>query len=95
MGLVLPSGGPVAFLYGFILCVLCNLCLTASLGEFASIWPTSGGQYHYAYMLGSERWRTPASFTVGWLSIAGWLTLVTTACYFAGIALYSQGNLNR
>lgn len=74
----------MAFLYGFIFCVLCNLCLAASLGELASIWPTSGGQYHFAYMLGNERWRRLASFSVGWLSIAGWLTLVTTACYFAG-----------
>ncbi|KAH8587349.1 amino acid/polyamine transporter I [Bisporella sp. PMI_857] len=83
MGLVLPSGGAVAFLYGFIICVLCNLCLTASLGELASVWPTAGGQYHYTYMLGAKRWRRLASFSVGWLSIAGWLTLVTTACYFA------------
>jgi len=84
MGMVLGAGGPVAFIYGFIFCVLCNLCITASLGELASIWPTAGGQYHYAYMLGSERWKRISSFTVGWLSIVGWLTLVTTAAYFAG-----------
>ncbi|KAG4411404.1 hypothetical protein IFR04_015462 [Cadophora malorum] len=83
MGMVLGAGGPVAFIYGFIFCVLCNLCITASLGELASIWPTAGGQYHYAYMLGSERWKRISSFTVGWLSIVGWLTLVTTAAYFA------------
>jgi hypothetical protein len=44
LGLVMPSGSSVAFLYGFIFCVLCNLCLGASLGEMASIWPTAGGQ---------------------------------------------------
>ena len=71
-------------LYGFIFCVLCNLCLAASLGELASIWPTAGGQYHYAYCLGTEKWRRLVSFCVGWTSIAGWLTLVTTAAYFGG-----------
>lgn len=43
IGIVMPSGGSVAFVYGFIFCVLCNVCLTASLGEMASIWPTAGG----------------------------------------------------
>ena len=50
LGLVMPSGSSVAFLYGFLFCVGCNLCLGASLGEMASIWPTAGGQYHFAYV---------------------------------------------
>jgi choline transport protein len=57
IGIVIPSGGPVAFLYGFIFCVLCNLCLAASLGELSSIWPTAGGQYHYAVGVSSEKWK--------------------------------------
>jgi choline transport protein len=57
IGIVIPSGGPVAFLYGFIFCVLCNLCLAASLGELSSIWPTAGGQYHYAVAVSSEPWK--------------------------------------
>jgi choline transport protein len=57
IGIVMPSGGSVAFLYGFIFCVVCNLCLAASLGEMSSIWPTAGGQYHYAYALSSEKWK--------------------------------------
>ncbi len=84
LGLILPSGGPVALLYGFIFSVFCNLCLVASLGELASIWPTAGGQYHYSYMLSTERWKRPASFCVAWLSTAGWLMLVTTEAYFGG-----------
>ncbi|KPA37886.1 choline transport protein [Fusarium langsethiae] len=57
LSLVLPSGGSVAFLYGFIFCVLCNFCLAASLGELAAIWPTTGGQYHFQWALTSEKWR--------------------------------------
>ncbi|KAI5858219.1 amino acid transporter [Durotheca rogersii] len=82
IGLVLPSGGPVAFLYGFIFCVLCNLALAASLGELAAIWPTAGGQYHFVYALCTERWKKVMSFWVGWTNIAGWLTLVTTEGFF-------------
>ncbi|KAH8889439.1 amino acid transporter [Thozetella sp. PMI_491] len=83
IGLVLPSGGSVAFLYGFIFCVLCNLALAASLGEMAAIWPTAGGQYHFVYALASDKWKNILSFWVGWTNIAGWLTLVTTEGFFA------------
>ncbi|RKL34060.1 hypothetical protein BFJ72_g9547 [Fusarium proliferatum] len=57
LSIVLPSGGSVAFLYGFIFCVLCNFALAASLGELAAIWPTAGGQYHFQWALTSEEWR--------------------------------------
>ncbi|KAL7622820.1 hypothetical protein AAE478_006499 [Parahypoxylon ruwenzoriense] len=83
IGLVLPSGGSVSLLYGFIFCVLCNLALAASLGELAAIWPTAGGQYHFVYALCTDRWKKSMSFWVGWTNIAGWLTLVTTEGFFA------------
>lgn len=57
MGLVIPSGGSVAFLYGFIFCVLCNFAVVSSLGELAAIWPTAGGQYHFVYALCTDRWK--------------------------------------
>ncbi|KAI0179335.1 amino acid transporter [Hypoxylon sp. FL1284] len=82
IGLVLPSGGSVSFLYGFIFCVLCNLALAASLGELAAIWPTAGGQYHFVYALCTDSWKKSMSFWVGWTNIAGWLTLVTTEGFF-------------
>ncbi|KAH7155200.1 amino acid/polyamine transporter I [Dactylonectria estremocensis] len=83
MGLVMPSGGSVAFLYGFVFCVLCNFTVVASLGELAALWPTAGGQYHFVYALCTERWKKMISFLVGWINIAGWLTLVTTEGFFA------------
>lgn len=57
IGLVMPSGGSVSFVYGFIFCVLCNICLSSSVGELASLYPTAGGQYHYAYALSTPKWR--------------------------------------
>ncbi|KAH6894698.1 amino acid/polyamine transporter I [Thelonectria olida] len=80
---ILPSGGSVSFIYGFIFCVLCNLALAASLGELAAIWPTAGGQYHFMYALCTQRWKRSMSFFVGWTNIAGWLTVVTTQGFFA------------
>ncbi|KAK3177553.1 hypothetical protein K4F52_009695 [Lecanicillium sp. MT-2017a] len=83
IGLILPSGGSVAFLYGFIFCVACCFCVAASLGELSSVWPTAGGQYHFVFALCTDRWKNPMSFLVGWTSIAGWLIVVTVQGYFA------------
>ncbi|KAH7182435.1 amino acid/polyamine transporter I [Fusarium flagelliforme] len=83
MAYILPSGGQVSFIYGFIVCVFCNLALAASLGELAALWPTAGGQYHFMYALCTPRWKRPMSFFVGWTNIAGWLTVVTTQAFFA------------
>ncbi|KAK0391460.1 hypothetical protein NLU13_0961 [Sarocladium strictum] len=82
LGLVMPSGGSVSFVYGFVFCIVCNICLSASVGELASLWPTAGGQYHYAYAMATKKWKKSMSFLVGWINIAGWLTLNTTAAYF-------------
>jgi amino acid transporter len=66
IGIVMPSGGPVAFLYGFIFCVLCNFALAASLGELAAIWPTAGGQYHFVFALSPDKWKALlASIPIG------------------------------
>ncbi|KAH7017122.1 amino acid/polyamine transporter I [Ilyonectria destructans] len=83
IGLILPSGGSVSLLYGFLFCVLCNFALTASLGEMAAIWPTSGGQYHFVYALCTDKWNRLMSFWVGWTNIAGWLVVVTVQAFFA------------
>jgi amino acid transporter len=53
----MPSGGSVSFVYGFIFCIICNICLSASVGELASLWPTAGGQYHYAYAMATKKWK--------------------------------------
>ncbi|KAF5013790.1 hypothetical protein FDECE_208 [Fusarium decemcellulare] len=82
VGLVMPSGGSVSFVWGFLFCVVCNICLSASVGELASLWPTAGGQYHYAFALSTKKWQNLMSFLIGWTNIAGWLTLNTTAAYF-------------
>ncbi|KAM5344480.1 hypothetical protein ACJ41O_013016 [Fusarium nematophilum] len=91
VGLVMPSGGSVALLYGFVFCVLCNLALAASLGELAAIWPTAGGQYHFIFVLSTEKWRKLLSFCAAWINIAGWLTLVTTEGFLAAQFVSAAG----
>ncbi|CZR57515.1 related to HNM1-Choline permease [Phialocephala subalpina] len=84
IGIVIPSGGSVAFLYGFIFCVLCNRCIAVSLGELASVWPTAGGQYHYAYAWASEKWKKSISFWVGKASLVAYASQFVSAAAVVG-----------
>lgn len=40
LGLALPSGGSTSVLWGLVTAGVCNLCLSASLAEFLSAYPT-------------------------------------------------------
>lgn len=72
----LPSGGPVAVLYGLVLAGTCSLCLSASLAEFLSAYPTAGGQYHWVAVTSPPRLMRGLSWVTGWVNLAGWLSLV-------------------
>lgn len=72
----LPSGGPVAVLYGLITAGISNLSLAASLAEFLSAYPTAGGQYHWVAVVCPPFFKRGLSWVTGWISLAGWVALV-------------------
>ncbi|MBE3048299.1 amino acid permease [Candidatus Bathyarchaeota archaeon] len=72
----LPSGGPVAVLWGLVLAGTCSLCLAASLAEFLSAYPTAGGQYHWVAVTAPPYLKNGLSWVTGWVNLAGWLALV-------------------
>ncbi|KAF2773611.1 hypothetical protein EJ03DRAFT_245156, partial [Teratosphaeria nubilosa] len=47
----MENGGPVTLVYGFIYASLGAATTALSLGEMASMYPTSGGQYHWCAMI--------------------------------------------
>lgn len=52
----LTGGGPVTIIWGWIAVCAIVLCLSASLGEITSVYPTAGGVYYQTFML------APASY---------------------------------
>lgn len=60
------NGGPPTLVYGFIYAVFGALSTAASLAEMASMYPTSGGQYHWCAMLAPEKQKVFLSWFVGW-----------------------------
>ncbi|GKU09767.1 unnamed protein product [Fusarium langsethiae] len=70
----LASGGAPCLFYNFQLSIISfagSLAIGASLGEIASIYPTAGGQYHWVTVtaLAPARFRKPAGWVTGWISI--------------------------
>ncbi|KAK5459908.1 hypothetical protein LTS15_004037 [Exophiala xenobiotica] len=78
---LLAGGGPTIF-FGLIVATIACSFITAGLAELASAFPSSGGQYHYAFMVSSPKYRAATAFTVGWLSVIAWCLITATAAVF-------------
>ncbi|GAA5912578.1 hypothetical protein JCM8208_002001 [Rhodotorula glutinis] len=84
LSVVLPSGGPVAMLWGLVIAAIGNLATAASLSEIVHVFPTSGGPYHFAAILSPPEWAPLVSWICGWLATAGWVALTATTGSLAG-----------
>ncbi|KAB8278901.1 amino acid transporter [Aspergillus minisclerotigenes] len=86
---LLLGGSPTVF-YGLIAASTASCFITAGLAELASAYPSSAGQYHFAYMVTPPKHRALVAFILGWLSVVAWaLTSASTALVCAQMA----GNL--
>ncbi|KAH8889175.1 amino acid transporter [Thozetella sp. PMI_491] len=84
----LYSGGSTALLYGYIAAALGAMLLVLSMAEMASIWPTTGGLYHWIVALCPHRLRGMIGFLTGYILLGtGWFG-VTSA--ISGVALQIQ-----
>ena len=77
------NGGPATLVYGFIYAMLGALSTAASLAEMASIYPTSGGQYHWVAMLAPDSQRVILSWFTGWIATLGWVANTAAGAFFA------------
>ena len=84
LNVALPSGGPTAILWGLCLAAIGQLAVSASLAEICSVYPTSGGQYHWTAILSAARYARILSFICGWINVAGWWALTASAGSFQG-----------
>src|SRR5690606_37895613 len=72
---------------GWPLVALFSLAVAAAMGQLASAFPTAGGLYHWAAILGGRGW----GWTTAWFSLAGLVTVLAAinvgAYRFAATAL--------
>src|SRR6266568_3981848 len=73
----LAKGGPAEMAFGWPLVALFTLAVTASMAELSSAFPTSGGMYHWAAMLGGPGW----GWFTAWINIAGLVATIAGVDY--------------
>ncbi|RBA11115.1 hypothetical protein FPRO05_04288 [Fusarium proliferatum] len=71
-GQSLLYGGAQATVFGLIVACAVQWLIILGLAEQASAFPSSGGQYHFTYILAPKRYRRFAAFAVGIISVLGW-----------------------
>ena len=90
----LVNGGPASLVYNFLICFCGTLATATSLGELASMAPTSGGQYHWVGILAPTQWAVKASWLTGWISVLAWVAATATPAYLGATLLQGLFVLN-
>src|SRR3954449_404817 len=68
------SVGGAAIGLGWPLVCLFSLFVAAAMGQVASAFPTAGGLYHWAAILGGRGW----GWATAWFNLAGLVTVLTS-----------------
>src|SRR5882672_9247221 len=88
-GYGLKLAGPVINTVGWPVVSLFTLCVAASMAELASLYPTAGGLYFWAYRMGGRGW----AWLTAWLNMIGQVTI--TAGINVAAATYISGGATR
>ncbi|KAK6437770.1 hypothetical protein LTR95_006042 [Oleoguttula sp. CCFEE 5521] len=78
------NGGRAGTTWTYLATWLCTLTVAASLGEMASMEPTSGGQYHWVSVFAPPKAQRYLSYISGWLDALGWQAFIAVAAFQAG-----------
>ena len=68
----LVYAGPNSVVFGLLVAAAIQWTITLGLSEISSCFPSSGGQYHFVFILAPKRSQRFAAFAVGWMNILGW-----------------------
>lgn len=92
--IAIVQGGTVTLLYGSVVVAVPYLCTGLSLAELISVYPTAGGQYHFASIVAPPRWSKLLSYISGVASLCAWFSimagtyLITTEVVLALVLQY-------
>ncbi|KAG6989781.1 amino acid polyamine transporter I protein [Physcia stellaris] len=78
----------------YIFTFIGSIAIYTTMGELASMAPTSGGQYHWISMLAPSFCKKFVSYITGWLVICGWQAILAGSGYLGGNMLVALAQLN-
>ncbi|RDW93098.1 uncharacterized protein DSM5745_00420 [Aspergillus mulundensis] len=62
-------GGPRLVIVGLVLAFSAQSIISIGLAEIGSAFPSSGGQYHFCFLLAPKESRKFAGYVIGWMSV--------------------------
>lgn len=75
MQVALLQGGPPTLLYGMLITTIVYMSIALTIGELASVYPTAGGQYHFASILAPKSLNRVISYTCGIVTAFSWIAI--------------------
>ncbi|KAJ4296220.1 hypothetical protein N0V90_006265 [Kalmusia sp. IMI 367209] len=79
-------GGPNSVVFGLIVAFFVQYTITLGLSELASAYPSSGGQYHFCYILAPPKTRRFAAYITGWMSVLAWWLVTCSGVSLAAVS---------
>lgn len=89
MYFALINGGPVAFLFNFILVSIGVLAQAACLAECASILPIAGAQYYWTFYFSTPKLRLFLTWIQGWATWLGYVATLASSINNVAVTLES------
>ncbi|KZV65292.1 amino acid transporter [Peniophora sp. CONT] len=74
----IPNGGPSAMIWGWAVCTVGLMAISAAIAELGSAMPTSGGLYYWTYSFSSPQYKTILAWMVGYSNTIGNLAAVAS-----------------
>lgn len=87
-------GGPRLVIVGLLLAFIAQSIISIGLAEIGSAFPSSGGQYHFCFLLAPHRSRRFAAYVIGWMSVVAWWVTTYVCLPLVGLVLFSGKRRN-
>lgn len=91
-GQSLVYGGPQVCILGLVVAFVVQFIITLGLSEIASAFPSTGGQYHFCYILSPEKSKRFTAFVIGWMSVLAWWIVSCSGISLAAATLAGMIN---
>uniref|UniRef100_A0A0D2XNU3 Choline transport protein n=1 Tax=Fusarium oxysporum (strain Fo5176) TaxID=660025 RepID=A0A0D2XNU3_FUSOF len=87
-GLVLIYGGGVTTLFALLIAAAAQWIVFLGLAELCSAFPSSGGQYHFTYIIASPKTRNLGAYVTGSINILAWWITTCSGLIYTAISAF-------
>jgi choline transport protein len=83
----LTAGGSVSLIYGNFIITAMYGSAAVTLAELASVYPTAGGQYHFASIMAPKRFNRSISYICGMIATVSWIICSASVCSITSLSI--------